>query len=501
MFRELEEKIEAALSKENYTDAILLIDGVLSNQPGFPEDTLPDAKANFSSYYLEIADVLKNDSSKYDEAERLVNKSFGVFNQLLEDYPDMITYVMCNRARGHMIKFDIGTLRLGTQAKIETIFEIKDSISEAIRCYWLALKEINNEEEIYNVKNNLANALSRVGRAAEAISLFRENIISRPIRWQSYASLSDILINATKVAFIPETASLYMNAAEYFKRAIENGAPTPYSIDLEKRMNYCIKKLEMHGFKFNEDSMNKNKDEEILDYAKHSSFRRFSIQNDLTLSEHALYCKCRDASVDNLMIGLQSGSKHISKTKILPIVDKVLNRVMSEFAFARFQYYQFDENSIDFPSDMAFSSQFGGDAVGYKIEQLRSSYRIAYGILDKIANALLVLFEINKENNRDSYYESVFDMYKEGFSKIKNTHLMALYSISLDLNKDTGSLRFFKKLRNEMEHGFLMINQDSQEGLQSITLKEMEQFTLDLLKLTRSAIFSFAFLVRTETIA
>jgi len=86
-------------------------------------------------------------------------------------------------------------------------------------------------------------------------------------------------------------------------------------------------------------------------------------------------------------------------------------------------------------------------------------------------------------------------------SKINNVHLTALYSLALDLNKDQGSFRNYKQYRNEMEHGLLMVH-DSHDGIatQKLSSQELQNLTFDLLKITRTAIFSFVFLARTATI-
>ena len=130
----------------------------------------------------------------------------------------------------------------------------------------------------------------------------------------------------------------------------------------------------------------------------------------------------------------------------------------------------------------------------YKIENLRTSYRLAYSILDKIGNAILLLYNINKDIH--VYFETLFanEEIKLELSNKSNIHLTALYSLSLDLNKDKGVFKEFKKIRNEMEHGYYPIGIDKKSEI------EVANFTLNLLQLTRKAIFSFIFLTRTETL-
>lgn len=53
-------------------------------------------------------------------------------------------------------------------------------------------------------------------------------------------------------------------------------------------------------------------------------------------------------------------------------------------------------------------------------------------------------------------------------------------SISVDLNKDKGSLKYYKKFRNELEHGFLAINDLSHEQIMTINVYYIIQFLLYL---------------------
>ncbi len=107
-------------------------------------------------------------------------------------------------------------------------------------------------------------------------------------------------------------------------------------------------------------------------------------------------------------------------------------------------------------------------------------------------NGIVELYKLNKSKN--TYFENFFSKNRSELKNKNNIHLASLFSISSELNIEIGNLKHYKKLRNEIEHDYLPIN------AQSISLNELQGFTLSLLQLTRSAIFSFVFLIRTETI-
>lgn len=514
--KELHNQINAHLQKEEYEDAISIVDKIISNKITIDASILPLAKVEFASIYIHIADNIFINLDKISKAEKLtqrgealINKAFGIFNQYENSLPkEMKLFIQSNRARAYLIRYDnkykLEQIQKGeriiTYDEVNSIYDIKETISESIRIYWEALKISEHDEETYNIRNNLANALSRTGRYVETLSLLEKNINLLPHRWQSKASLADALANLVDNAFIPQTASLFCVRAENYLDALDNSLTETEKRSINFLLDGCKTALKKFGYDFSETILKANRIEENLDYEKHTEFRKFVLKNKLSLSEHSLYCKCRDTVSDNLKIGTLDGSIHLSKKKVFPILDGLINRILSEFANSRLLYYNYASGLSFVVNDIEFSKLSNNDLLGYSIEQLRACYRIAYGILDKISNGILLLFEIEKHDSV-SYFENVFDIYKDNLKGIQNIHLASLYSIALDLNKDIGSLKYFKVLRNEMEHGYLVVNElKNISEIKSISEIELKGFTYELLQLTRSAIFSFVFLIRSRTI-
>ncbi|MFM1998721.1 MAG: hypothetical protein RL204_668 [Bacteroidota bacterium] len=505
----LHEEIDSFFDKEEYDKAIEIIDKIITNQIKIQDEFVNYAKINFVSLYIEIADAMARKQQKLDESDKLIQKTFGIYNQLGSSVPEMSFFIKCNRARGLQVRYDI--LYIAEQLKtenttftfdeIDSIYLIKDTLSESIRLYWEALKECDDENERYNIRNNLANGLSRAGRSLEALSLLKMNVTSFPVRWQSHISWVHALGNLVESALIPETASLHFVGIESYKNALKVQPPEAVKTDIERSIALHVSRLESFDQSVSEEILALNKMEEAEDIQKHSEYRKFVLFNDLSLSEHSLYCKCRDAGIDNLKIGTLGGSVHVGKQESLHILDGLVNRLMSEFSFARLQYFHYVSGVSLTANDVEFSSVSNNDLTGYHIEQLRTSYRIAYGILDKIKNGIAILLETDVAKSKSTYFEDYFDHCKQELQAHKNRHLTSLYSLAVDLNRQHGSFKHFKEFRNEMEHGFLAINESSQIGLIRMSQEEIKQLTLDLLKLTRSAIFSFVFLVRTTTIS
>ena len=74
-----------------------------------------------------------------------------------------------------------------------------------------------------------------------------------------------------------------------------------------------------------------------------SDFRKFCLDNYLTLSEHGLYCKCVGSARDNLTIPTLTG---VVGDFVVPM-EMVLNRLKSEFSFSRRLYFEFLTHKVE----------------------------------------------------------------------------------------------------------------------------------------------------------
>ncbi|MDM8544492.1 LA2681 family HEPN domain-containing protein [Desulfococcaceae bacterium HSG9] len=147
----------------------------------------------------------------------------------------------------------------------------------------------------------------------------------------------------------------------------------------------------------------------------------------------------------------------------------ILNRIKSEFALARILYYQSNPECCKgletFDEEIAFTELYENEAVGIRPEMVRLSFRICFGILDKIARGICDLFNL-AEPNEPLYFESFWKprgnksiKQKERWDKINsinNFPLLALYSQATDLNSFNGEWGIFKEWRNAMEHKMLI---------------------------------------------
>lgn len=178
-------------------------------------------------------------------------------------------------------------------------------------------------------------------------------------------------------------------------------------------------------------------------------------------------------------------------------------------------YYHSNFKNLPTDDTVLYSELLDNESISSESEMLRVSYRICYSILDKIALGICKLYKIS-EPGENIFFERFWNPGKkstrwEKLNQVKNIHLNALYSIACDLNTKKGELKHFKTWRNKLEHEALILKNnfetDDELGLfndnnffECVNEQEFKEKTLHLLQLTRSAIFSFVYCVRLETI-
>jgi len=250
------------------------------------------------------------------------------------------------------------------------------------------------------------------------------------------------------------------------------------------------------------------------EYESLSEYRRFCFDNKLTLSEHGLYCSCYGSARDNLTIPTSGG---VVGDFVIPM-EMVLNRLKSEFSFARhlFYEYQMSEEDLDLLHESCFSELFNDELLGIDVERLRTAFRSCFGILDKIGVAICELYDVYPPNGTVSF-QSFWQLDRNGrrsrFDEVKSPGLLALYSIATDLNdRKDGEWHFLKQLRNDLEHEFVVVHKHDEPGdvyssyelLSNVVFIREDTFisyVKRLLQLTRSAIFSFVFAVRDKALS
>ncbi|MFZ7131933.1 MAG: LA2681 family HEPN domain-containing protein [Eubacteriales bacterium] len=453
---------------------------------------------NIAGFFVDIGHLLKENSISQKGLD-LLEENRNIILQVVpksEYFYDLANAKsnLTANISGENINFD----------NIEELIEVKN-------LYWKAFKENQTENDInLKLRVNLANSLKQQFRISEALRYYDEVLNDDNEIFQANVNRSHALkiLNAISDTY---SAKLFKEIIYGYSEACRSPNIPPQFVEhYELRKTETIKILKSFGFS---DERKLDDEETDAEFQILSEYRKFCIMRKLTLSEHALYCNCIGAARDNLTIPLTN--KQIGGD-FVPKMEAILNRVKSEFSLARLSYYEYincstDTTDLDFEN--CYTDLMNGEVLGVSIEKLRTSFRICFGILDKIALAICELYIIETEG--DIYFQNFwkldFKNNRKKFDSIKNPGLLALYSIATDLNvHKKGEWACFKDWRNALEHGMLFIYKDresfrdpynSLEFLNSpvpvmVELNDFLDFIVELLQLTRSAIFSFVFCVR-----
>jgi tetratricopeptide (TPR) repeat protein len=392
-----------------------------------------------------------------------------------------------------------------TFSTIQQLIEIKTLL-------WKAIKSCETAHKIQVDPTfivNLGNALKQQFRLTEALDCYdRVNSLQLDIP-QAWINRSETLMLLNEVS-----GSYSIQMMEQIKKGYESVLLSkeipPSWIDYYKEQaafhqKKIAKACKEHNVKLDSHDSDKTRAE----YNSLTEYRKFCLDRGLTLSEHGLYCACVGSARDNLTIPTSSG---LVGDFVIPM-EMVLNRLKSEFSFARHLYYEYicEDTDYELINDSCFSELFNDELLGVDVEKLRAAFRSCFGILDKIGIAVCELFDVYP-SNKTVYFQSFWqldqDDRRDKFNSIKNPGLLALYSIATDLNdRKGGEWSFLKQLRNDLEHEFVVIHKMDEPSDVYGSYKFMDQIVFiqeevflnhfeRILQLTRSAIFSFVFAVR-----
>ena len=340
-------------------------------------------------------------------------------------------------------------------------------ITESIYYYELASKIDPNYVQI---KLNRAYSLELLIKISNK---YNKNIIIQ-IRNSLQSALDSGSVNSFDSKY-----NFYNNKLDRFNEIYSN-------ITDDENISYCIDSF-----------LNRNT---VYDYAS------FCKVNSLALSEHSLYCPCDFSPfIDDLTLVINGVS---NSTKM----EMVLNRLKSEYSLARSFFFEYVDKVSDSKLEVYFDGYFNNEILSQDIEKLKVSFRICFGILDKIAVAICEHFDFYHKN-KNVYFHNFWSLdlgdRLEKLNKEQNYALLALYSIATDLNSG-GEWDFYKLWRNNLEHNFVIIydgdfskhkfDSEFEKKVNYISKSEFINNLNRLLILTRSAIFSFSYAVKQKTL-
>ena len=455
-------------------------------------------KFNVGGFYIDIG-VRKSDKKMVNKGIDLIKEVYNLnLSQQMEIPKSEIYY---NLANGYSSLFSIDVSRNNVRVILPF-----DYLNKAKKYYLEAIKHIDENVDsslVTQIYVNYGNCLDSIGRHIEAIEAYENALNITPDYPMAIGNKGMCLVrlasNSGEYNF-----QIYNVAYQLIQKAINselNDKAAKQHFQLES--DYILKKIGKSNLIRNnligEKHEQRHETHNFKDY-----YSNFCLKNRLFLNSHGFYCKCDDGIGDPLAI----------LKLILPVTDEVkphilssyLNQLKQEYVAARYlfvesQYKNEDLKAIDAKVIIVDTLDYSLNNI--YLELLKSSFRIVYGVLDKIALFLNEYLELGNSVSKVGYkniWYSKLD-YNKGISNklsgVKNYALLALYDIRRDLiyKDDDPSL---SDIRNSLEHRFIKIvlknfnrNKIVAEYQDDILFFDEEilvERTLELFKLVRSAI-------------
>lgn len=208
---------------------------------------------------------------------------------------------------------------------------------------------------------------------------------------------------------------------------------------------------------------------------------------------------------------------HTYGIKDVPRFPAYYNLMKQEYVIARYRLYRgMQGNNSEFVmSDVLMLDSGEGQALGHYTEDLRSAFRSAYAIFDKVGLFLNDYFQIGLEprkvNFRSIWFKKPHGKISElhpVFRACRNWPLCGLYFLSKDLfvedfkevaEPDAADIA---KLRQQLEHRFLSLQHftsgQSTDTHKFISISEFEHKALRLLKMAREALIYLSLAMHRE---
>lgn len=189
----------------------------------------------------------------------------------------------------------------------------------------------------------------------------------------------------------------------------------------------------------------------------------------------------------------------------------MLNQLKEEYVYARFLCYEGSEKY----SEVHFADKDVGLSLGsydyvrysFRIEQLKSSFRILYSMLDQICFFVNDFWNLGiKEREADAYH-----VFKAANYPLENVALASLYWVLREFYEKYGeaeapSEKSLAALRNAIEHKFVKVHEYEwkrdlkleSDSFYHVSEEDLIKYTLRLLELSREALMYLVYAIGIE---
>ncbi len=366
------------------------------------------------------------------------------------------------------------------------------------------------------IRTNLANSLSTVGRSVEAIEEYSNVIEAIPNfamalgnRAYSISVYSYYLYDlGHKCLLLDQSRRDYRDALHL--EALWDSGPHPEAENQFKESLSGIDKY-LRAVQFDQ-----NFDPSAFslgETAEEKEYRKWSLKNNLFINP--LNDITEEAVAANDVLHLPPHSYGLEEQVRFPAFYNILKQ---EYVSARFHLFSSQPKDEDHFSDrdILLMDSFDYGVFGFRVEQLKLAFRSAYSVFDKIALFLNDYFQAGLEPKRVSFRQIWQTQIKGGkivlrdaFAGSENLPLRGLYFLSKDFfDKEFSEFaspdaKDLDQLRNFLEHRFVTLTGlgmggESSELHKRFDLAEFQQKAMRLLKLSRAALIYLSLAMHRE---
>lgn len=473
---------------------------------------MKDGKITISDY---IDESVLNISQQYDnlfatgDNEKLfevIKESESLIGTIKKPLSEMQLY------------YDIGTgygeLRKLTQSEVhleKEIFHLRKAVnifeSAKEKRLFLDKEEIISNYLIVLIYVNLGNALRSAQRHIVAIDDYFYALNINPTFSMAYVNLSSTLFEYAAMQEDDIYRNYLNHAAYYYYKKTKEYADNIHNPE-------AIKSLENYIKGFSTEYMT-----EFLEKEIEPPLYSFNLEDEYEYRKHCnLFRLFLNPIIDilpNQCFWIDDIQMPFVKNKIVPkeLTEyyELFSQIKSEYAYSRYLWYKtvnekveehpFWENDID----LAICRKYNAD-YSYRDFIARVAYKTIYSVFDRIGYFVNQYWEIGLKGNRISFNSIFNDKNKSKALSIRE--LAPLYWIQKDLSESESvcitnpNSTKLAKMRNDMVHNALRtVTKKVEIDLKftnTVFREEIENNTLELLKLLRECIISLVIAVHTK---
>jgi len=414
--------------------------------------------------YLQYFEILNEYAQKFESLETYENilkayKDIKISNIVFDGYPIRSKLVRATTQFMYynLIKQNATDSQLRSKTFIKPILEAKSDLTEVYNAY-LEDDDLINDGQLSRCLISLGGCLAMLSRWYEAIYYLNlaQKVDADDVNvYFLKASVLDRVekntcsdYNGLLLLEVIDSAKKVYDSKYYFEETKSN-----YRRLAKEKRN----KLAQHGVSIRE--LRKHKIEAFEEADSYNAYLSFCLKNELFMTEHSIYCKCKRAIRDDITIETDHGH---TKIPYLTPYEEILDTLSFDFIQARKNYF----HSLDTTKLKGFNLhkiRRENTVEKMKIAMIKDSFEACYSIMDTIAIAILKALEIdytklrtkkNKKRAPNIYFTSMWTLplfEKHHFDD--NYYLQTLYSISQELSNESYSgLKTYNKIKNAIEH-------------------------------------------------